>query len=440
MKIDQKNHKPTLRAWAMFDWANSAYNLVITSTIFPAYYTIITYTEKNKDQVDFFGIKVVNTALSNFALAFAYLIMALTLPILSAIADIKGNKKSFMMGFTYLGALACMGLFFFKLETLEWGIICSTLAAMGYVGGILFNNSYLPQIATVDQQDSVSAQGFAYGYIGSVILQLLCFAFVLRPNWFGIQDPSLPARLSFLLVGIWWIIFAQIPFKDLPDGIRTGEPITRQVLKSAFLELGNVWNKLRKIPEIKRFLPAFFFYAMGVQTVMIVAAAFGEKVLQLGAPKLIVIILIIQLVAIGGAYLMALLARLIGNISVLAMVVGIWILICIAAFLIETETQFYILAVVVGIVMGGIQSLSRSTYSKMLPLDEDDTASFFSFYDVTEKIAIVIGLFSFALVEQLSNNIRYSALSLTFFFIIALFLLLGFHRRSGGQTIPKDKP
>lgn len=424
MIINQKNHPPTVRAWAMFDWANSAYNLVITSTIFPAYYTIITYTEENKDQVDFFGIKVINTALSNFSLSFAYLLMALALPLLSAVADVKGNRKAFMKGFTYLGAFACMGLFFFKLETLEWGIICSTLAAMGYVGGILFNNSYLPQIASTDQQNRISAQGFAYGYIGSVILQLICFAFVLRPDWFGIEDASLPARLSFLLVGVWWILFAQISFKQLPDDVKTGKSVNRKVIKKAFVELKEVYSRLKNIPAIRRFLPAFFFYAMGVQTVMIVAAAFGEKVLQLGASKLIATILIIQLVAIGGAYLMSLLGRLIGNMKVLALVVAIWILICISAFYLQTETQFYLLAAVVGLVMGGIQSLSRSTYSQMIPVGEADMASFFSFYDVTEKVAIVIGLFAFALIEQLTNNIRYSALSLSIYFIVALVLLL----------------
>lgn len=431
MPLIRKNHPPTIRAWAMFDWANSAYNLVITSTIFPAYYTIITYTESHGDQVDFFGIKLVNTALSNFSLSFAYLIMALTLPFLSAIADIKGYRKSFMKGFTYLGAIACMGLFFFKLETLEWGIICSTLAAMGYVGGILFNNAYLPQIATSDQQNRISAQGFAYGYIGSVLLQLICFAFVLRPDWFGIEDASLPARLSFFLVGVWWILFAQIPFKKLPDDISTGKAVSRQVFKNAVMELKDVFQRLKNIPSIKRFLPAFFFYAMGVQTIMIVAAAFGEKVLHLGAPKLIATILIIQLVAIGGAYLMSLLGRLIGNLKVLALVVAMWILICVAAYFLQTEIQFYVLAAVVGTVMGGIQSLSRSTYSKMIPENEDDTTSFFSFYDVTEKLAIVVGLFAFALIEQLTNNIRYSALSLSIYFIVALVLLLGNIRKTG---------
>ncbi|MFC3198029.1 MFS transporter [Parapedobacter deserti] len=419
----QKNHKPTIRAWAMFDWANSAYNLVITSTIFPAYYTAITFTEAHGDRVKFFGFNVVNTALSNFSLSFAYLFMALVLPIFSAVADFKGSKKVFMMGFTYLGGFACMGLFFFKIETLEWGIFCFTLAAMGYVGGVLFNNSYLPQLATPDQQDRVSAQGFAYGYVGCVTIQVICFIFILKPEWFGITDPSFPPRLSFLLVGLWWIGFAQIPFKKLPADTPNGQRVNKHVLRKGFAELREVWERLKGIPEIKRFLPAFFFYAMGVQTVMIVAAAFGEKVLRLGAAKLIITILIIQLVAIAGAYLMSVLARYIGNVRVLMLVVCVWIGICVAAFYINHEVHFYILAALVGLVMGGIQSLSRSTYSKLLPANEEDTASFFSFYDVTEKVAIVIGLFSFALIEQVTNNIRYSALSLGLFFVMGLLLL-----------------
>src|SRR5690606_30153472 len=317
----------------------------------------------------------------------------------------------------------CMGLFFFRLETLEWGILCYVLAAMGYIGGLMFNNAYLPLIATPDQQDRVSAQGFAYGYVGCVTLQVICFVFVLKPEWFGITDASLPARLSFFLVGLWWVAWAQIPFRKLPNGTVRHAEEGSNVWSKGFVELQGVWKKLRAIPQIKRFLPAFFFYAMGVQTVMIVAAAFGEKELQLGAPKLIATILLIQLVAIGGAYLMSLLARYIGNVGVLMIVVTVWVFICVAAFYIDHEVQFYVMAALVGMVMGGIQSLSRSTYSKMLPEGEEDTASFFSFYDVTEKIAIVLGLFSFALIEQLTDNIRYSALCLGIFFVVGLLLL-----------------
>lgn len=419
-----RNNKETINAWAMFDWANSAYNLVITSTIFPAYYTIITTTHENGDKVLFFGRTFTNTALSNYALGVAYLIMALLLPVLSAIADFRGNKKIFMMVFTYIGSIACAGLFFFKLETLEFGIICFVLAAMGYIGGVMFNNSYLPEIATIDHQDKASARGFAYGYVGSVLLQIICFVFVLKPELFGITDASLPARLSFLLVGVWWISFAQIPFRKLPAGSPNYDKIAKSAVHSGFQELLKVWGQLKTMVLLKRFLLAFFFYSMGVQTIMLVAAGFGEKILKLGTSKLIVIILIIQLVAILGALIMSYFAKKYGNIQVIIFVLIIWIGICVAAYYVENEGQFYAIAAIVGLVMGGIQSISRSTYSKFLPENTPDTASFFSFYDVTEKLAIVLGLFSFAYIEEFTGSMRNSAISLASFFIIGLLVLL----------------
>jgi UMF1 family MFS transporter len=421
--MDNKNNKKTIRAWAMFDWANSAYNLVITSTIFPAYYVAITSNSQN-NKVSFFGHQYVNTALSDYALAVAYLIISVLLPILTSIADYKGNKKIFMQFFTWIGALSCCGLFFFKLDTLEYGIICFALAAIGYSGGFVFYNSYLPEIATLDMQDSVSAKGFTYGYIGSVLLQLICFAFVLSPKTFGITDASFPARLSFLLVGVWWISFAYIPFTILPKGSPNAVVHDYNIIKGGFIELGKVFNKVKTMPLLKRYLPAFFFYSMGVQTIMLVATGFGAKILHLPTSSLISIILIIQLVAIVGANLMSKLSEKYGNIQVLAGVVVIWILVCVAAYLTTTATQFYILAMIVGLVMGGIQSLSRSTYSKYLPQDIPDTASFFSFYDVTEKLAIVAGLFTFGFVEELTGNMRNSTLVLCSFFVIGLLLLL----------------
>ena len=419
--MELKNNKKTIKAWAMFDWANSAYNLVITSTIFPAYYTAITTTSQNNDKVFFFGIKFVNTALSNYALAVAYLIIAFLTPILTATADYRGNKKTFMMVFTWIGALACAGLYFFKIDTLELGIILFAIAAIGYCGGIVFSNSYLPEIATIDQQDKVSAKGFAYGYVGSVILQIICFIFVLNDQWF--EDKSFPARLSFVLVGIWWIGFSYIPFAVLPKASQNYNKLDKKKVGSGFGELKNVWNQVKTMPVLKSFLTAYFFYAMGVQTIMLVAANFGEKILHLGTSKLIATILIIQLVAIIGAYLMSRLSQIYGNIKVLIFVVILWIMVCLAAYFVANEYQFYVLAAVVGLIMGGIQSLSRSTFSKYVPEETPDTASFFSFYDVTEKLAIVAGLFSFGFVEELTGNMRNSAASLGLFFVIGLILL-----------------
>lgn len=434
----EKNDKRVIRSWAFFDWANSAYNLVITSTIFPAYYTIITRTEEFGDQVTFFGRTFTNTALSNYALSVAYLLMVILLPILSSMADYRGNKKLFMKLFTYMGGFACIGLYFFKLETLELGIICFTLAAMGYVGGVMFNNSYLPEIATPEQQDRVSAKGYAFGYIGSVLLQLICFVFVMKPDWFGITDASFPPRLSFLLVGLWWIGFAQISFRRLPAGSPNYKAINKRVIHSAFEELGKVWKQLKHMPFLKIYLIAFFFYSMGVQTIMLAAAGFGEKTLQLGTENLIKVILIIQLVAILGAIMMSKFAKRIGNINVLIVVVVIWIGTCCCAYFVTTATQFYGLAAIVGLIMGGIQSLSRSTYSKCLPVNSPDNASFFSFYDITEKMAIVIGLFSFALIEELTGSMRNSIIALASFFIIGLVFLLvlkGVERKLIGKPI-----
>lgn len=437
--MEQKNNKRVIRSWAFFDWANSAYNLVITSTIFPAYYSIITTTPEHGDKVTFFGISFVNTALSSYALAVAYLIIALSSPLLTSMADYRGNKKIYMKLFTWLGALSCCTLFFFKLETLELGVMCFGLAAIGYAGGFVFYNSYLPEIASADQQDAVSAKGFSYGYVGSVILQLICFVFVLMPERFGITDPSFPPRLSFLLVGLWWIGFAQIPFRILPKGSPNFSLEEQKKVSGGFKELQKVWNQVKKMGLMKRFLTAFFFYSMGVQTIMLVAASFGEKILHLPTRSLILVILIIQLVAIAGANLMSRFSRNYGNVNVLICVVLIWIAICICAYFTSTAMQFYLLAAVVGLVMGGIQSLSRSTYSKYIPSDTADTASFFSFYDVTEKLAIVAGLASFAYIEELTGNMRNSAVALVAFFTLGLVLLLSLktaERRIAVERVP----
>lgn len=422
-----KNNKKVIRSWAFFDWANSAYNLVITSTIFPAYYTIITSDKDDTtiDYVTFLGRKFINSALYSYAMAFAFLVIAILSPILSSIADTRGNKKVFMQMFTYLGAFACCGLYFFKLETLEISVVLFVLAAIGFWGSLVFYNSYLPEIATVEEQDNVSAKGFTYGYIGSIILQIICFVFVFKPDWFGITDDSVPARLSFFMVGVWWIVFAQIPFKNLPKGSPNFKSAHQNVMTSGFMELKKVFGQVKQMKYLKRFLMSFFFYSMGVQTVMLVATIFGEKELELSTDKLIATILILQVVAIPGAMLMSYLSsKKYGNVNVLIGVVAIWIGACIAAYFIHTEYQFYGLAAVIGLIMGGIQSLSRSTYSKFLPQESPDHTSFFSFYDVTEKVALVFGMFSFGYIEEYTGSMRNSVIALALFFVIGLVFLL----------------
>jgi UMF1 family MFS transporter len=418
--VKQTAPKKVINGWAMYDWANSAYNLVITSTIFPAYYDAITtnksLTGAAAHEVSFLGRTWQSASLYNYAIAFAYLVIALLSPILSSIADYRGNKKRFMQFFCYLGGIACCSLFFFDEAHLGLGIVCCILAAIGYCGSLVFYNSYLPEIAAEADQDRISAKGFSYGYIGSVLLQIVCFVFVLKPELFGLSGAGRASQLSFLLVGLWWIGFAQITFRVLPKSFGVIDGGRRNILTSGFNELRKVARQAGGMPVLKRYLISFFFYSMGVQTVMLAAALFGSQVLKLPPEKLIATILIIQVVAIAGAFSMAKLSTRFGNFQVLLFVVLLWIGVCIAAYLTTTEMQFYIVAAVVGLIMGGIQSLSRSTYAKIMP-ETHDTASFFSFYDVTEKVAIVIGMISFGLVQELTGNMRNSVLALIIFFM-----------------------
>lgn len=414
----QTASKKVINGWAMYDWANSVYNLVITTTFFPAYYAAVTGLSNFPDGISFMGRRFVNTELKDYVLAFGFLVIAMLSPVLSSIADYKGNKKNFMRFFCYMGALSCSLLFFFDKSNVTLGLTCFMFAGIGFYGSQVFYNSYLPEIAAEKDMDRISARGFTMGYIGSVLMQLIGFALVMT-----MEDKGLALTITFLLVGIWWVGFAQITFSRLPISPKSERKAKKHVLVNGFHELKIVWQQISKMPLLKRFLSAFFFYSMGVQTVMLVAIDFGIKELKLADDKLIITAVIIQLVAIAGALAMSKLSAKYGNIRVLIFTVLLWIGVCIAGYFITTEIHFYILASLVGLVMGGIQSLSRSTYSKLMP-ETKDTASFFSFYDVTEKFAIVIGLFSFGLIEGLTHNMRNSLLALISFFVLGLLLLL----------------
>ncbi len=420
--------KKVVNGWAMYDWANSVYNLVITSTIFPAYYEAVTGDNDpatSVDTVTLFGRQFVNTSLYNYALGIAFLLVAFMSPLLSSIADYKGNKKKFLLFFCTMGSAACSAMYFFDKHNLAYGLICLIIACIGFWSSLVFYNSYLPEIAAPEDQDKISAKGFAMGYTGSVILQLVCFVFVLKPELFGI-DTGKASQISFLLVGIWWWGFGQLALSRFPKGVPTEKKEDRgNVLTNGYKELNKVWKQLKQLPILKRFLGAFFFYNMGVQTVMLASTLYGKSELNIPTTNLIIALLIIQLVAIPGAFLIAKLSDKIGNFRALMFTVCFWIILCVIGYLLPRDGifEFYGLAVLVGFVMGGIQSLSRSTYAKLMPKTKD-TTSFFSFYDVTEKIAIVIGMFSFGYINEYTGSQRASVLSLVVFLAIGLILLI----------------
>ena len=444
--------KKLIGAWAFYDWANSVYSLVISTAVFPLFYSAITEGKT----VVFLGMKWDHAdTLYSYALSFSFLVVAFMSPILSAIADYTGNKLKFMKFFCWLGGLSVMSMYFFEDLNTAWiGIVCTILASIGFWSSIVFYNSYLPEVAHPEQQDAISAKGFIYGYIGSIILLIFCLAMILAPNTFGFDlsisetvlangseaeinnalenaknAASLKAmRISFVMVGLWWIGFAQITFKKLPNNSFNRKPEKNFIWKG-FKELKKVWIELKEYPTLKNFLIAFFLLSVGVQTIILLATIFGSIELGLGTTNLIVTVLLIQFVAILGAYVFSKVSKKYGNFKAIKITLVIWILVCLAAFMLEKELPnveyyFYALGGLLGLVLGAIQSLTRSTYSKLLPKTQEN-ATYFSFYDVTEKIAIVLGTFVFGLLIYLTGSMQWSVLSLGLFFIASLVVLSG---------------
>ncbi|MFS4448073.1 MFS transporter [Maribacter sp. 2307UL18-2] len=429
-----KGSKKLLNAWAFYDWANSVYTLTIASSIFPIFYSAL-FSSKD-ELVTAFGFEMKPTVLIEIITAFTFLVVAVSSPILSGIADYVGNKKNFMKFFCYLGSLGCIGLYWFDLDYIHTSLLFYFMGLLGYWGSLVFYNSYLPDIAFEEQQDRISAKGFSMGYIGSVLLLVLNLAMVMKPEWFGFDIGTTEKELnmakfeamkiSFITVGLWWALFSQYTFAILPKGVSNGHKVTKDVLLNGFKELQSVWQQLKQDLRLKRYLEAFFVFSMAVQTIMLIAVYFGEKEIAWAdddqkTTGLIISILVIQLVAIVGAVLTSRASDRFGNIKTLIVVNAIWMCLCFYAYFMVTPTQFYIAAGFVGLVMGGVQALARSTYSKFLP-ETEDTASYFSFYDVAEKIGIVIGMVIFAIVDE-KFNMRYAILFLFLFFLIGIILL-----------------
>ncbi|WP_309614910.1 MFS transporter [Flavobacterium sp.] len=432
MPILPKGHPKLLNAWAFYDWANSVYSLVIASAVFPIFYNKL-FENRHNLYIEFFGYNFKNSALISFVTAAAFLCVAVFSPLLSGIADYMGNKKIFMRIFNYIGALSCIGLYMFDLNNIGLGLTFYFFGLIGFWGSLVFYNSYLPDIAFPEQQDKVSAKGYSLGYIGSVLLLIINLAMIMKPTFFNISgtpgEASMKAmRYSFMTVGVWWIVFSKYTYFYLPKGNSNKEKVNFLVIFNGFRELKKVWKILQSEIPLKRYLLSFFVFSMAVQTVMLIATYFGAQEIQWKDAEqsqigLITCILLIQLIAILGAFLTSRASAKFGNINVLIFLNAFWLLLCGFAYFITTPNDFYIMASLVGLVMGGIQSLGRSTYSKFLPKTED-TTSFFSFYDVAEKVGIVIGMMVYGLIDQITGSPRFAIVFLGVFFLAGLLLLL----------------
>jgi len=414
---NQEINKKAEFGWVMFDWANSSYSLVISTAIFPIFFIA------NTDAIiNILGFQVTNSSIYAFSVSFAYILICLLSPVLSGIADYGGRRKFFMIIFTTIGSIACSSLYFFQgMSTLVLGLTAFIIASASHAGSLVFYDAYLSELVPPKRSDKLSAKGYAYGYVGSVILLVFNIVIIQKPELIGLENAKEASRIAFLSVGLWWFLFAQFSFRYLPKDIpKYNESFS---LSHGIIELKKAWEIIKINQDIKNYLMAFFFYSAGVQTVIYLASPFAQKELGFESQELIIIILLLQIVAIIGAYTFSALSKHKNNLFGIKIMLLIWIVICIMAYLVTEKWFFYVIAALVGMVLGGIQAISRSTYSKLIPANHSDNTCFFSFYDVIYYLSIVTGTFAFGLVDQITGSMRYSVLVLAIFFVIGLFYI-----------------
>lgn len=418
--------KKVQKAWTMYDWANSVYSLVITTTIFPIFYNAMTTVREEdgtlvSDVVSFWGMEFLNTQLYSYVLATSFLVIIFLSPLLSGMADYAGKKLTFLKIFCYVGAVGCASMFFFNPAHLEWSMGSLFLANLGFWGSLGFYNAYLPEIAPPEEHDKLGARGYVMGYIGSVTLLLICLAFIM-----GIGSHL--TKWAFVLVGVWWVSWAQPAFRKLPSNPHNTRP-EGNLLTQGFKELRGVAKDLKGKLHLTRYLGSFFVMSMAIQTIMLMATSFGIKEVQLTTAELIVATLLVQIVAIPGAFFVAWCSGKVGNVKALGGCILAWCAVCVYAYwFASTKEGFYLAAGVIGFMMGGTQSLNRSTYSKLIP-ETEDNASYFSFYEVLEKSGLVIGMFGWGYIEGVTGSMRNSILALVGLFLIAFTIL---------QQVPKS--
>jgi UMF1 family MFS transporter len=415
------SHKKTIFGWCMYDWANSAFATTILAAVLPIYFVSIVPEGGVDISILGFTFHAFATPLWSFSITIAMVIVALSAPVLGAIADYSRAKRQFLIFYTYLGAV-----FTALLVTVGYGdylraSLFFIIALIGFAGGMVFYNAFLPEIAPEGEREYVSGKGFAFGYLGGGILLLLNLLMIEKHGWFGIPDAAWGARLSFLTVGVWWGLFAIPTFRFVRD---RKDKVAAKVryIRHGFKTLADTFRKMRRFTELVKFLISFLIYNDGVQTVIVMAAIFGREELGFEASTLIGCLLMVQIIGFPAALFMGRLAQWIGEKRTIYLCLIVYCIIVIYGFFMSQPWEFWVLGFLVGLVQGGSQAISRSLYSSLLPVGH--SAEFFGFFAIANRFASIFGPLIFGLVAVLTGSIRNSILAIIVFFIVGFLILM----------------
>jgi UMF1 family MFS transporter len=403
-----RDHARTVRAWCLYDWANSAFAATVMAALYPPFFRSLAVAGGLSESRA--------TAAWGYTASIALAIVAVSAPVLGAIADHTGTRKRFLGTFAVVGVAATASFTFNGDDTWLLAAGLYILANIGFAGGNVFYESLLPSVASPVELDRVSARGYALGYLGGGILLVVNALWVVQPRLFGMPDAGTAVRAAFLSVAVWWALFSMPLFRRVPEppaDPRPGAPTNP--VAAGFGRLAVTFREIRRYRHLLVFLVAFWIYNDGISTIIKMATAYGDEI-GIGVPDMIAALAITQFVGFPFALLFGRLGERIGTKSAILLALAIYAVICVGGFFMTTPLHFYLLATAVGTVQGGSQALSRSLFAAMVPRHK--TAEFFGFFGASGKFAGIFGPLLFAVISQLTGESRLSIVALIVFFLV----------------------
>jgi UMF1 family MFS transporter len=423
----------------MYDFANSAFATTILAVIFNQYFaTVVAGGGKG---VEFFGFRLHGASFFTFCVALSMAVSAVFSPFLGAIADASASKKRFLMVFCYTAILFTGLLYFVRAGNYWRGAVFFIIANIGFAGGNVYYNAFLPEISTDRNIGRISGLGWALGYIGGGALLAINLIMLKYPGWIGFPKEHFTVQDCFLSVGFWWFLFSLPTFFFLKERARKSDlPLERNYFKEGYQRLRHTFRRIRTFRELTKFLVAFLIYNDGIETVIVMASIFGAEVLGMETGEIILFFLMIQGIAFFGSLIFGYLADAIGNKKTVMISLGIWSLIVIWAFrlgiLWTPKTEYWVLGVLAGMVMGGSQAASRSLQGIFTP--DANSAEFFGFFAVSGKFASVFGPLIYGILIAVTGSVQSGILSVLFFFIVGVAILWTVDEKKGMEE--KKKP
>ncbi len=416
-------YTPAEKAWCLYDWANSSFVTTIVAAVLPVFFVgVVAGSGSVSVQLPGFVLTSNSQSLWGYAMSLAALLVALGAPVFGAVADAGGKRKLFLGIMTAVGVISSALLFFSGPGRVGFTLTIVILGQIGFAGANVFYNSLLVYVTPPARRDLISSRGFAVGYLGGGLLLALNLLMIKQPGLFGIPQGTMAVKLSFLTVSLWWTLFSIPLFRKVPEGPASSNAGFSNSFRKGIRSLATTFRSIRQHKQAFRFLISFLLYNDGIQTIIMMATVFGKAELGLDSSHLIGALLLTQFIGFPGSILYGRLAAQLGSKKTLLAGIAGYLAIVVYAWKMTETWQFWVLAAAVGLLQGGVQAISRSFYSVLIP--KEHASEYFGFFSISSRFASILGPLLFAVIGDLTGSTRNSIISISVFFIAGGIMLL----------------